>query len=141
MKKIILILLFIFVISPAGFCWGKKDRPVLILSSKNPNEISSYDEKIEEKSVFKVGQKIYFLVYTKEGFKSQYIKYQIVKQDDKAHVAGFSRIANVLVKVKNKNSHVDYFTLSQAGKYYLQIFDVENLHQWLAIGGFIVVDE
>ena len=37
-------------------------------------------------------------------------------------------------------NYYDYFILYEAGKYYLQIFDIENLNQWIVIGEFRVVD-
>ena len=72
--------------------------------------------------------------------RSDYIKYQIVKQDDNAHVAGYTRIRNITCRVKNKNYYSDYFILFEEGKYFLQVFDIQNLHQWLVIGGFRVVE-
>ncbi len=141
MKKIIIVLfLYILVVSPS-FAWKKKENPVLILSNHDPRTETAVDEKLENQSVFPVNSRIYFLIYTKEGFKSDYIKYQIVKQDDKAHMGGFSRIRNITKRVDNKNMYVDYFVISQPGKYFIQVFDIENLHQWLAIGAFIVADE
>ena len=83
---------------------------------------------------------IYFFIYVPEGFESQYIKYQIVKQDDKAHIGGYTRIFNYLKKVSNKHTYSDYFTLSQAGKYYIQVYNITNLHRWIALGRFNVVE-
>ena len=90
--------------------------------------------------VFRVNDKIYFEIINPKGFKSDYIKYQIIKQDDNAHFGGYTRIMNRTVKVKSKNSYCDYFVLSQKGKYFIQVFDIENLHQWLAIGSFLVIE-
>ena len=143
MKKVILVLLFFIIFTPTSFCWSiwsKKEEPVLILSSNDPSEKLSYDEKIKECSVFKTGQKIYFFIYVPEGFESQYIKYQIVKQDDKAHIGGYTRIFNYLKKVSNKHTYSDYFTLSQAGKYYIQVYNITNLHRWIVLGRFNVVE-
>lgn len=142
MKKLLIFFLFLFLTSPSYALWGKKkEAPVLFLSAYDPKTSSEFDRQLENHSVFRTGQRIYFLIYTKEGFSSDYIKYQIVKQDDNAHVGGYSRIRNITRRVSDKNSYVDYFVLSQPGKYIIQIFDITNLHHWLAVGQFRVVNE
>ena len=142
-KKISLILLLMaFLTMPTyALFFKKKQKPVLIFSPTDPRIEASKDERIVNHDVFRVGDRIYFLIYTPEGFKSDYIKYQVIKQDDKAHVGGYSRIRNVDCKVKDKNYYVDYIVLSEAGKYALQIFDIENIHHWIAFGHFLVVNE
>ena len=47
---------------------------------------------------------------------------------------------NVKCRIKNKNYYSDYFILYEKGKYYLQVFDIENLQQWIVIGSFNVVE-
>ena len=143
MKKIILSLFFIVLLIPCAFAgfFKKKENPVLYFSAIDPRIQTGYDQKIEPINVFKVGDRIYFGVYTKKGFKSNYIKYQIVKQDDNAHMGGYSRVMNKTVRVSDKNAYVDYFVINQKGKYFLQIFNLENLQQWIVMGAFAVLDE
>lgn len=142
MKKILVLLLIFSITSPVfAFFWDKKEKPSLFLSSKDPRISVEYDNKLQNEDVFKLGDRIYFLIYTPEGFKSNYIKYQIIKQDDKAHIGGYSRIRNITKRVNNKNYYTDYFVLSETGKYILQIFDITNLHHWIAIGRFMVTNE
>lgn len=138
-KLLLLIFLFSFFINPS-FAWGKKPKNLLYFGNSIDEIEKSVIDKIETKDVFKVGNKIYFLAYIPEGFKSDYIKYQIVKQDDNAHVAGYTRIRNITCRIKNKNYYSDYFIIYETGKYYLQVFDIQNLHQWLVIGGFKIVE-
>lgn len=142
MKKIIAILVLILLCAPShAFFWKKKEKPSLFLSSSDPSITISYDEKINNEDVFKIGSRIYFIIYNPDGFKSNYIKYQIFKQDDNAHIGGYSRIRNITRRVNNKNYYIDYFVLSETGKYGLQIFDIENLHHWIAFAHFLVVEE
>ena len=120
----------------------KKDAPPeLFLTPYDPRKPVGYDVKIEPVNVFRVGDRIYFSIYTKKGFNSDYIKYQIVKQNDNAHMGGYSRIMNKTVRVQDKNYYVDYFVLNLKGKYFIQIFNLDNLHHWIAMGAFAVVDE
>ena len=143
MKKIIYLIIFLILLVPysdAKF-FEKKQKPELYLTSYDPGEQRGYDEKIEPVNVFRVGDRIYFSIYSKQGFKSDFIKYQIIRQDDNAHIGGYSRIMNKTVRISNKNLYVDYFVLSRSGKYFIQIFDIQNLHQWLAMGAFAVLDE
>ena len=142
MKIILTVILLLFFVNPTyAWFWNKKEKNTLILSSIDPRKTVSFDEKLVNQDVFKVNSRIYFLIYTPSGFKSDYIKYQIVKQDDKAHVGGYSRIRNRTQRVSDKNYYIDYFILTEKGKYTLQIFDIENVHHWIAIGNFLVVDE
>ena len=142
MRKFLVFLFLIVFINPVfAFFWNKKEKPSLFLSNKDPRQTIEYDEKIDNQDVFKVGDRIYFLVYTPDGFKSDYIKYQVFKQDDNAHLGGYSRVRNITKRVYDKNYYVDYFVIAEAGKYGLQIFDIENLHHWIAFGHFLVVNE
>ena len=143
MKKYLIIFLGICLIQSACYAFGfkKKQKPVLFLSPISPQIELEKSGTIKSFDVFKKDNKIYFLIYTPFGFKSDYIKYQIVKQDDNAHEGGYSRVRAKNVRIKDKHTYSDYFTLSQTGKYYIQIFDIENLHQWRAFGGFRVVEE
>ncbi|MBR2068548.1 MAG: hypothetical protein IJ877_02180 [Candidatus Gastranaerophilales bacterium] len=143
MKKILyfLFLILIFTGSVEAKLFDKKSNPVIFLTPYDPRAKISYDEKIEPVNVFRVGDRIYFSTYTKKGFKSDYIKYQIVKQEDNAHTGGYTRVMNKTVRVNNKNYYVDYFIINKAGKYFIQIFDITNLQQWIVMGAFAVVDE
>lgn len=140
MKKII-ILFFITTLFFLNFAFAKKENPVLLLTSYDPDVSKIKTDEIKAQQYFLKNSKIYFLIYVPEGFKSDYIKYQIVKQDNNAHVGGFTRTRNVTLRVKNKNYLKDYFTLSEPGKYFIQIFDIQNLQHWLAISSFRVVND
>jgi regulatory protein YycI of two-component signal transduction system YycFG len=142
MKKIIIIIFLFILCTPSyAFFFKKKEKSSILLSSSDPRITLSYDEKIKNEDIFKNKTRIYFLVHNPEGFKSDYIKYQIFKQDDKAHIGGYSRVRNITKKINNKNYYIDYFVLSEPGKYGLQIFDIENLHHWIAFAHFIVVEK
>lgn len=142
--KISLICFLFFGIFQIAFSFElfkKKAKPVLFLSNSEQNLEKEILENVHGTDVFEVNERIYFLVYVPDGFKSDYIKYQIVKQDDKAHVAGYSRVRNKTCRLKNSKYYEDYFVLSEAGKYFIQIFDITNLNQWVAFGGFLVVSK
>lgn len=143
MRKNIYITLFLLLMC-AQFCFAslfqKKEKPLLYFTPFDPRTYVQYDAKIEPVNVFRKGDRIYFSVYTKNGFKSDYIKYQIVKQDNNAHIGGYSRYSNKTVKTFDKNYYIDYFVINSSGKYFLQVFDLENLNQWIVMGAFAVVD-
>ncbi len=140
-RLLVFLLLFCFVNPVFAFFWSKKEKPTLFLSTNDPRLTIQHNQKLANQDVFKIGDRIYFLVYTPDGFKSDYIKYQVFKQDDNAHLGGYTRIRNITRRVYDKNYYVDYFILTEAGKYGLQIFDIENLHHWIAFGHFLVVNE
>ncbi len=140
MKKVFLVVILFLLVSGICFAWGKKQKPLLYFGNSLEEIEKSILNSSDKNNVFLTGNKIFFLVYTPFGFKSDYIKYQIVKQDDNAHVGGYTRIRNVKCRIKNKNYYSDYFILYEKGKYYLQVFDIENLQQWIVIGSFNVVE-
>lgn len=142
MKKILALIIAILLIpSSFAFFWKKKEKPSLFLSTTDPREKIAIEAPLENHSIFKKQTRIYFLVYVPEGFKSNYIKYQIIKQDDKAHIGGFSRVQNKTCRIKDKHYYIDYVVIQEAGKYAIQIFDIENLHHWITYGHFRVVNE
>ena len=143
MKKLILVVFILIILSPAAFSkWFVHDeKPLLYLTSYDPRIQKNYDEKTEPVNVFRVGDRIYFSVLNKKGFKSDYIKYQIVKQEDNAHIGGYTRVMNKTVRLSNKNYYIDYIVLNLKGKYFIQIFDITNLQQWVVMGAFAVLDE
>ena len=142
MKKILFSLFVIILLSLASYGWGKKKiTTTLILSSVNPLIYDSFDEKIQTVRYFRKNSRIYFLIQNPNGFKSEYLRYQIVKQNENAHIGGYSRIKNQTVKVKDKYYFSDYFVLHQAGRYYLQVFDITDTNHWLNLEGFMVIDE
>ena len=102
-KKIIIlfIILSLTTVAEAAF-WKKKEKASLFLSANDPRVLINGETVLKNDSVFSKNRKIYFLVHNPEGFKSDYIKYQIIKQDDKAHIGGYTRIRNVNKRVKNK---------------------------------------
>lgn len=142
MKKLISILCLLGLFSACfGFqLFKKKVEPVLILSDKNPYETSDISEAQNRANVFKINKRIYFTFHTEDGFKSDYVKYQIVRQDDNAYTGGYTRIMNITKRLSDKYTFSDYFTLSRCGRYYIQIFDITNLNHWLKISSFMVVE-
>ena len=135
-----LLFLGCFLFLPS-YAFKKKKLPTsLILTSFDPLVKDGFDVKIQEDRYFKKGEKIYFLIQNPNGFASDYIKYQIIKQDDNAHIGGYSRFLNKTAKLKNKNYFSDYFVLYQKGKYYLQVFDITDTNHWLNLEGFMVID-
>ena len=142
MKKILFSFFTVVLLFSACYGWGKKKLPTtLILSSVNPLVYDMFDEKIQTTRYFTKGSRIYFLIQNPNGFKSDYIRYQIVKQNDNAHIGGYTRVKNQTAKVKDKYYFSDYFVLYQTGKYYLQVFDITDTNHWLNLEGFAVIDE
>ncbi len=142
MKKLISIFFLTGIFSACfGFnLFKNKIEPVLILSDKNPLEVSDVEKAQQKANVFKINERIYFTFHIEDGFKSDYVKYQIVRQDDNAHTGGYARIMNVTKRLDDKYTFSDYFVLSRGGRYYIQIFDITNLNQWLKISSFMVVN-
>ena len=85
MKKVFLVVILFLLVSGICFAWGKKQKPLLYFGNSLEEIEKSILNSSDKNNVFLTGNKIFFLVYTPFGFKSDYIKYQIVKQDAKIY--------------------------------------------------------
>jgi len=139
---LVLFFLILATNSASALFWNKEKKQTdLILTTKATLDEKELNGAYYANAVFRVGERIYFHVYSKEGFKSNFIKYQIVKQDDNAHIGGYSRVRNVTKRVRDRNYDSEYFVMSEKGKYLVQVFNIENLNHWIAYRDFLVVDE
>lgn len=110
------------------------------MSGSEISAIKDADYEARSANVFNLNQRIFFNIHMPDGFKSDYVKYQVIKQADEAHLGGFTKIITVTKRLNNKNDFSDYFVLSKCGKYFLQVFDIVDLNKWLSIVEFRVVD-
>lgn len=118
------ILLLIFLVSSSVFLSGcNKNKPVLLFNS-NPitkQTVGNYS------NVFESGQKIYYVILNKKGFKNDIIRIQVVKKEEKAESWGYAINYSKDVKVdQSKNYYIDYFVINREGSYFMQAFYLDN---------------
>ncbi len=97
-------------------------------------------ENFENKTFLKARERVYFGIFTKNGFKDDVIQYQLIKKSDKTEAGGLKIVYSKRAEVKHEHYFVDYVIPQEAGTYYIQAFELRNLQQPIVIGGFIVCE-
>ncbi len=133
MKRLFLIFC-IFLI----FCTGceQKDKPNIIFNS----DPITMDTIMYPKKVFAEGQRIYYLFFTPEKLKSEFIRVQVFKAGDTINRGGYTIYWTNDYRVMQQNMYYYYnnFTIHQKGRYVMQIFSIDNLGKPLAYNEFFI---
>lgn len=136
MRKFLFLIFFIPVILLSA-C--NKDDAAIFL---NDSPISLSDlGSLQEKPVFKVRQKIYFLLLSKQAIESPVLRLQTIKLDNKYdYPIPQIEIPYAVEIERGSNPHAvtDYFILHQDGTYFIRIFSLKNLAKPIAEAEFIV---
>lgn len=134
MKILKILLVLIFCI----FCLnGCSDEEAGIFFNNEPiNE----NNILHSKRSFDAGKRIYYLFYSPEKIKSEFIRIQVFKADDKVAVGGYKIIFTQDKRVMKQNMYYydGNIVLHSAGKYVMQIFDVMDITKPLAWNFFYV---
>ncbi len=121
MKKLSVLFLIITVFLFCGF--KRKVKPIIILSS---NYITLETAKRIENSFF-AKSRIFYALYSPDGFKNQGIRLQISKQEDKVSNWGFSIIMTRDIYINSgEKIYKDNLHISQPGHYIIQFFYLNN---------------
>lgn len=124
-SKTILILGLIFLLClNCGFKKKNKLKPYVLFGKDTISQSSLTN--IEK--FFSVGQKINFLVYNPDGFKSNLVRIQILKKDEKVEQWGISIVHARDIQIDTSKP---YFTntivLWQEGYYIFRVFSHDNM--------------
>jgi len=133
-KKSILLSLILLVLLGLSGC--KKDDAVILF-----NHLPITKETILNNSKeFLPGGRIYYIVLVKKPLKSDMIRVQVLKQDEKAYVGGVKiTYAEDFRLYKDQVYYYnDYVVIYEAGRYIMQIFSKDNMEYPLAISDFYV---
>lgn len=135
MKKLVLILCF-FICFLTG-CDNVKSNDTTILFNDEP---FSKDNFNKVKTVFKAGERIYYLFVTGKEIKSPYIRVQVSSVVDKSAYLYYKPVwaGDYKVMLDEMYFYTNYVVMNSKGKYLIQIFGRDNLHKPLAFAFFIV---
>lgn len=98
-----------------------KQGATILFSSKPIGKNSLLEAHLQK--AFKKGEKIFFAVYSKEGFGSGDVRIQILKKNDKTPVYGYSiEHARDIEIDHNKNYFRDCVHIYNKGHYYFRVF-------------------
>lgn len=132
--KIFVLLLFcsLFLL-----CGCDKTKPGILFSSTPFSKELGYTPQ----NTFKKGDKVYYLIYNPDDFKTRLIKVQVFrKNDDADEFFGYEYLYNKTVELKDRKFHTDYFVINKKGFYIFQIFEYTNTLKPVIKGIVKVVD-
>lgn len=116
----------------------KKDAAIFLSDSPvNLNNLSV----LQENPVFKVRQKIYFVLVSKKPIESPILRIQAIKFDNKyGYPISQVEMPYAVDMERGSDQHVvtDYFVLHQDGNYFIRIFSLDNLDNPIAQAEFFV---
>ncbi len=123
MFKKIFTALAIFLLTIPAHGWGGKKYSVVM-----DNKPITQDSMKNPKYHFSAGNRVYFGVLAKKTFRDDVIQYQVLHQSDKVHLGGIKIVYSKRAALEYEDFYTDYFVPREAGKYFIQIFELNNLH-------------
>lgn len=113
----------------------QKDKPIIVFNSAPINKTNVY----QGTKTFAPSQKIYFALLNPDGFKSDLLRMQVFKKDDKSEFWGYTYYYSKDIKIDSSlNYYLDYFTIDECGYYVLQFFYINKLGKGFAYNDFWV---
>lgn len=108
-----------------------REKPGILFSSTPFSKELGY----KEQSVYKKGEKIYYLLYNPKDFKTRLLKVQVFRKDSDAdEFFGYEYLYNQTVELKDKKFYTDYFIINRKGFYIFQAFEFTNTIKPVIIG-------
>lgn len=117
---------------------GCDEEKSAILFSTTP---FSKDYGYTPQNTFKKGERIHYLLYKPDEFKTRLIKVQVFRKDaDADEFWGYEYLYNKTVELQNKKLYTDYFIINKTGYYIFQIFEFTNTLKPVIKGVVKVID-
>jgi len=112
-------------------CGCDKEKAGILFSSTPFSKELGY----KEQSIFKRGERIYYLLYNPKDFKTRLLKVQVFRKDPKAdEFFGYEYLYNKTVELKDRKFYTDFFVINKAGYYIFQAFEFTNTLKPVIIG-------
>lgn len=135
MKKIFFIFSLLIL---SLFLTGYSSKKSYIYFSKTP---FSQDSGYVLANTFKKGEKIYFTIYNKKGFKTKLLKLQVFKKNDNnSEFWGYEYLYNKTLELSNKNTYTDYIVINSTGHFVFQVFDYTDFQTPVTLGIVQIVE-
>lgn len=128
----LLLLLIPFIFSGCD----EKKVPGIVFNS----EPITKDNLLHATRSLEAGKRVYYLFYSPKKIKAEFIRVQLVKTGDNIAKGGYKIVWSKDCRLMQQNMfyYYDNFTLYQAGRYVMQVFDVNNLSVPLAWNYFFI---
>ena len=95
-----------------------------------------------EQSFYKKGERIYYLLYNPNGFKTRLLKVQVFRKDDGAdEFFGYEYLYNKTVELSDRKFYTDFFVINKKDTiYFKSTFEYTNTIKPVIIGVVKVTD-
>lgn len=109
----------------------------IILFNKEP---VTKQNALKDSKTFQTGNRIYYLFIAPKKMENDFIRVQIFKMTDKAHLGGVEvvRTKDFRLMEGERYYHTDYFVLYASGRYVMQVFSHDDFKNPLAVNDFYV---
>ena len=129
-----ILLLFVCI---GTLCGCDRQKPGILFSSTPFSKELGYTEQ----SFYKKGERIYYLLYNPNGFKTRLLKVQVFRKDDGAdEFFGYEYLYNKTVELSDRKFYTDFFVINKKGYYIFQTFEYTNTIKPVIIGVVKVTD-
>ncbi len=134
MKSLKLIIVLFFAIIFLSGC--AYDRGLILFN----NQPITRENALYDKKTFLPETRIYYLFIAPKKMSNDFIRVQIFKMTDKAHLGGYEvvRTKDYRLMQDERYYHSNYFVLYEKGRYVMQVFSHDDFKNPLAVNYFYV---
>ena len=130
MKKVVKLLFSLGLCLIMASCVFE-EKAKIFLSAQPINKNNSIF--VDEKPIFRIRQRIYFVLISKEEIENPKLKLQVLKLDKKAPFHGIKSALGIDInRGLHKQVVKDYFVVHKAGSYVIRVFSYDNLDNPIA---------
>ncbi len=118
--------------------FGAGDKPLLLFNTQ-PITPATINQPSRH---FRVGEPVHYALINPKGFKSDYIRVQVIKKEEKTAHWGYSIYWAKDYKIDStKDNYVNYVVINRPGYYFMQIYGFNDFDRVIARNDFWVVDQ
>lgn len=137
MFRQIIICAFIIIFCCGFFC-RKKEVPFILFSS----EPITTGAELVAKTDFRLGERIYYMIFAPKGFNDDVLRIQIIKKNDKGGFEGYTvKYAQDIVVDIGSKVYSGSLQLYDSGMYIAQVVEFSNSTKPIAYAVFGVKDD
>lgn len=115
--------------------FGCGDKPLLLFNAQ-PITSATINNPAR---FFRVGEPVHYILINPKGFKSDYIRVQVVKKEEKTEHWGYKIYWAKDYKIdSSKDNYVNYVVINKAGYYFMQIYGFNDFDRVIARNDFWV---
>lgn len=118
--------------------FGCGDKPLLFFNTQ-PITQATINQPARH---FRVGEPVHYALINPKGFKSDYIRVQVIKKEEKTAHWGYSIYWAKDYKIDStQDTYINYVVINRPGYYFMQIYGFNDFDRVIARNDFWVRDK